>query len=205
MKTKKFFLLIILVLAFFLRFYKLGQVPPSLEWDEVAIGYDAYSILKTGRDQFGNFLPLSFRSFDDYKPPLYEYLTVLSVAVFGPTEFAVRFPSALLGTLTVLATYYLVNELFLTSHFSLLTSFLLAISPWHLQFSRGAFEVNIAVFLLTLAVFCFYRGFKTPKFFYFSSLLFGLGLFSYHSDRVVFPLILVSLFLIFQKELVLKI
>lgn len=213
---KHYWLILILLLAFGLRFYQLGQIPSSLEWDEVAIGYDAYSILKTGRDQFGKLLPLIFRSLDDYKPPFYEYLAILPIALFGPTGFAVRFPSAFLGTLTVLVTYLLVKEIFKKAKFkgfgreiraeplALLSAFLLSISPWHLQFSRAAFEVNIALFMLTLAVFCFYRGLEKPKYFYYAALLFGSGLFSYHSARVVFPLILGSLFLIFQKKLLPK-
>ena len=73
MYKHKYLLFLIIILALILRFYQLGRTPVSLEWDEVAIGYDAYSILKTGRDQYGKFLPLTFRSLDDYKPPIYEY------------------------------------------------------------------------------------------------------------------------------------
>src|SRR3989344_2150759 len=105
-------LLIIVILATILRFYQLGQNPPSLDWDETAHGYNAYSILKTGRDEYAYKLPLYFRSFDDYKPPIYTYLVVPSVAVFGLNDFAVRFPSALLGVLAIIFTYLMVFELF---------------------------------------------------------------------------------------------
>src|SRR3989304_8681256 len=90
---------LIILLAGFLRLYNLASLPPSLEWDEVATGYDAYSILKTGRDQYGNCLPLTFRSLDDYKPPLYTYLTAISIWIWGWNDFAVRFTGAFLGTL----------------------------------------------------------------------------------------------------------
>src|SRR3972149_8676644 len=111
MKTKKIFFAII-VLAFILRFYKLGEVPLSLNWDEVSNAYNAYSILKTGRDEYGNFLPLTNRSFDDYKPPLYMYLNIISVALFDPTPFAARLPSAIFGTITVFLVYLLTKKLF---------------------------------------------------------------------------------------------
>src|SRR3989338_344065 len=84
----------VILLAAVLRFYQLGQNPPSLDWDETAHGYNAYSILKTGRDEYGYKFPLYFRSFDDYKPPIYTYLVVPAVAIFGLNDFAVRFPSA---------------------------------------------------------------------------------------------------------------
>src|SRR3989344_3941774 len=146
MRKINYLLLIILLLAAVLRFYKLGQNPPSLNWDETAHGYNAYSILKTGKDEYGYKFPLSFRSFDDYKPPLYTYLVVPSVAVFGLSAYAVRFPSAFLGVLAVLFTYLMVKELFQKTPIALLSAFFLAISPWHLLFSRVAFETNSATF-----------------------------------------------------------
>src|SRR5438094_5460326 len=109
-KTKILFCCI-LVLSVFLRFYLLGSNPPSIDWDEASLGYNAYSILKTGADEYGNKFPLSFRSFDDYKPPLYIYLTVPSIALFGLNEFSIRLPSAILGITAVMATYFLVLQI----------------------------------------------------------------------------------------------
>jgi len=91
----KYLLVLILFIAALLRLGNLGGNPPGLTPDEAALGYNAYSILKTGRDEYGQILPVVFKSFGDYKPELYVYLTVPSVAIFGLTEFAVRFPSAL--------------------------------------------------------------------------------------------------------------
>src|ERR1700722_7762773 len=103
----------VIIPAAFFWFYQLGVNPPSLTWDEVAWGYNAYAVGIDGKDEFGHFLPYtSFISFGDYKPPVYAYLTVVPVWLFGLTEFAVRFPSALFGTLTVLVTYFLVKEFF---------------------------------------------------------------------------------------------
>lgn len=205
---KKYLLLFIIILAFVLRFYQLGKNPPSPDWDEVALGYNAYSILKTGRDEYGQFLPLTFRSFDDYKPPLYVYLTIPSVAIFGLNEFAVRFPSALLGVLTVILVYFLVKELFrdsknslLTSHLPVLTSLFLAVSPWHLQFSRLAFETNIALFLNVFGAFLFLKGTKQGKFLLLSAVFFSLALYTYHSARVFTPLLVLGLAFIFRNEL----
>src|SRR4030042_566937 len=96
-KNKYFFgIVIIFLIALLFRFYKLSSYPVSLSMDEVAIGYNAYSILKTGKDEWGQKLPLAFKSVGDYKPPVDIYLTVPSVWVFGLNEFGVRFPVALL-------------------------------------------------------------------------------------------------------------
>src|SRR3989344_1873232 len=113
MFRKHFLLLLIILLAIVLRLWQLGINPPSLTWDETAWGYNAYSLGIDGRDEFGRFLPLDYlESFGDFKPPVYAYLDIFPVKIFGLNEFAVRFPSALFGVLTVLVTYFLTKRIF---------------------------------------------------------------------------------------------
>ena len=109
---RNFTLFLILLLAFFLRFYRIDKAPASLDWDEVAIGWNAHTIFHSRRDEFGTRLPLTFMSFGDYKSPLLIYLTAPMVGFFGMNEFTVRFPSAFFGSLSVLVMYFLVKELF---------------------------------------------------------------------------------------------
>lgn len=169
-------LIAVLILAAVLRFYHLGSNPPSPYWEEAAIGYDAYSILKTGKDFHGNSWPLvAFESFGDYKPSLYFYAAVPSVAIFGLNTFAVRFPSALFGTLTVLLVYLLIKE----RRLALVAALLLAISPWHLQLSRAGFEANLGLFLLVLGVFW--------------SPALALSMYAYHANRILAPLLFLVL------------
>src|SRR3989344_8507534 len=152
----KFLLAGIILLAFILRFYKLETNPPGLYWDEVSLGYNAYSILKTAKDEHGKFLPVTnFAAFGDYKPPGYIYFSVPSVGVFGLNEFAIRFPSALAGTLAVLVTYFLTQKLFSKRKIALLASFFLAISPWNIHFSRVAFESNLAALFSLIGIYLF--------------------------------------------------
>lgn len=198
---KKYLLIIILIIAAALRLWQIGAVPPSPDWDEAALGYNAYSVLKTGRDEFGVFLPRVLRSFDDFKPPLYMYLTIPSVAVFGLEVWAVRLPSAIVGILAVLGAYLLVRQLFKKDQLALLAAFLLAISPWHIQFSRIAFEANVALGITIWAVYAFLRGTGSTKWLGISALLFGLGFYAYHSQRVFLPLLVLTLFLHWKKEL----
>src|SRR3989344_7937141 len=200
------YLILIVIFAFILRFYQLGQNPPSLDWDETAHGYNAYSILKTGNDEYGYKFPLSFRSFDDYKPPVYTYLVVPSIFVFGLNDFAVRMPSAFLGVLAVLFTYLMVFELFKNKVIALLSALFLAISPWHLQFSRVAFETNSATFWSVLATWAFLRGIrsngaKVALWMSLSSLAFGANLFMYHNARVFTPLLAIILLFLFRQKL----
>src|SRR3989344_1405842 len=95
---KNLLIFLVILLAFILRFYHLNLTPPSLYWDEASLGYNAYSILKTARDEHGKFLPITnFAAFGDYKPSGYIYLTVPAIAVFDLNEFSVRLPSVFFG------------------------------------------------------------------------------------------------------------
>jgi len=159
-------LTVIIFIGAFLRFYQLGFNPPSLTWDEASIGYNAYSILKTGKDEYGNLFPISIRSFDDYKPPVYTYLTVPFIAALGLNEFSVRLPAAIIGVFFVVVIYFLVKELLqkwdkkFYETVSCASALFIAISPMSLQFSRAAFEGNIGLFFLMLALLLFFSCFR---------------------------------------------
>ena len=199
---KRYILLtLIILIAGFLRLNELGINPPALDWDEASLGYNAYSILKTGKDEFGRFLPISIRSFEDYKPAVYTYLAIPGVAAFGLNEFAVRLPSAILGTLTVLVVYFLVKELCRFGNLALLIALLLAISPWHLQFSRVAFEANVGLFFVSSGVLFFLKGLKKGSWLFVSMLSFVISFYSYHSPRLVVPLLLFGWVIYFRQEL----
>lgn len=206
---KKIYLLLfaILLLAGFLRFYNLGSNPPSLDWDEAAWGYNAYSLGIDGKDEFGRFLPITYlESFGDYKPPLYAYLDIVPVKVLGLNEFATRFPSALIGTLAVFLTFFLVKRLFWKSEkanlYALTASFFLAISPWHILLSRAAFEANVASFLIMFGVWAFLASVQDKKWYLvLSAISFALSFYTFNTARVVSPILVVLLAICFRKKL----
>src|SRR3989304_1674524 len=132
---RKLLFIAILFLCLVLRFYKITEVPASLNGDEASNTYNAYSILKTAKDEYGNFLPLVNRSFDDYKPPAYMYFTVPAVWVFGLSEFAARLPSAIFGVLTYVSIFFLAKNLINSNAVAYGSFFLLSVTPWHIQFS----------------------------------------------------------------------
>jgi len=194
----------IIFLAVFLRLFNLDLNPPSLNWDEVSHGYNAYSILTTGKDEWGQFFPLtSFKIFGDYKLPLYIYLTAPFTA-FGLNEWTVRLVSALSGIGAVFFTFLLVQKLFKSEILSLVSCLLLALSPWHLLLSRAAFEANLALFLVILATWLFLIGLEKKNFLILSAIFYGLSLYSYNSAKIFVPLLLVTLFLLYRKEILAK-
>lgn len=199
--TKILILVLIFFTAAFLRLYQLGVNPSSLDWDEASLGWNAFSILETGTDEYGKAWPVSLQSFNDYKPSLYAFAAIPSIAIFGLNEFSVRLPSAIAGILTVVATYFLVKELTKLTKLTQLTSFLLAISPWHIQFSRAAFEANLALFFFVLgATFLIYFLNHQKRFYFlFSLTCFLFSIYSYHSSRVVIPFFLVGMVIYYRQ------
>src|SRR3990167_8937239 len=160
------FLLLLTILGGFLRFYKNTQNPISLSIDEVLFGYNAYSILKTGRDEYGKFLPLSFKSTGDYKNPVPIYSMVPSIALFGLNEFSIRLPTLILATLSIPVFFLFFIEITSSMAISLIATSLLTISPWHIYYSRYVSDHLIAMFLVILGDICFLRMIRKGRWFW---------------------------------------
>lgn len=209
-------LFVIVILAFFLRFYnplelqeardnrsdyKVAEIPPSLNWDEVSIGYNAYSILKTGKDEWNQTFPIHFKAYGEYKLPVQIYASIPGVYFFGLNELGVRITPVTYGTLTVLVMFFLGRALFASQLAGLAAAFLLAISPWHIQLTRASFESSLATLWVSLGVWFFIKGFRDQKWFIFSMFPFALSVFTYNSARIFTPLFLFAILIIYRKRL----
>lgn len=196
----KLLVFLILIFAFFLRFYKILEVPPSLNWDEVSIGYNAYSILKTGRDEWGEFLPLHFKSYGEYKLPGQVYFSIPAIFIFGLSDFSVRITPVVYGTLTVLFLYFLTLELSKSEVIALVSSFFLAVSPWHIQLTRASFESSFALMWLVLGVLYLVKGLENRKLLFLSALFLSFSMYTYNSSRGFIPVFLITLILFYFKK-----
>ena len=190
---KTILILLFLVLAGgFLRLWKLNKYPVGLTPDEAMQGYSAYSLLKTGKDEWGKAWPLNLRSYGDFKPPLQTYLIIPSIKAFGLSRLAVRFPNALLGTLAIIGVYLLSQQLFKSNIIGLLSAGLVAFSPWHWTLSRGAFEANMTVFFISFGLWALMKNYRVL-----AAVLLGLNMFSYHSAKLITPVAVLT-FIIFK-------
>ena len=187
----KWILVAVLVLAAILRLYRLADFPAGLNADEAALGYNAYSLLTTGRDEHGHPWPINLESFGDFKPALYAYILIPFIKIFGLTELAIRLPSAIVGILAVWFIYLFVRDIYPGEKLGVLAALTLAISPWHLHFSRGGWEVNVATTFILIGTWFFIKWLKNPKFLWLG--ICGLGLvlsmYAYQSARVIAPLL----------------
>jgi 4-amino-4-deoxy-L-arabinose transferase-like glycosyltransferase len=201
-KLELIILFLIFFLGLFLRVYKLDKIPPSLNWDEVAAGYNAYTIAHWGKDEWGKTLPLVFTSFRDDKHPVHIYLTAPFVGIFGLSDFTARFPAAFFSSLTILLVYLLAKKIFKSDLAGLLAALFLAISPYHLHFSRGLWEIDFAFFFFLLGLTAFFYGIEKPKLLSLAFFSFGMSLYAYHASKiVVLPLVLFLILLYFRQLL----
>ncbi len=193
-------LILIFLIALLLRTFALSEIPVGLHGDEASIGYNAYSLLKTARDQDGHFLPLAFDQFGNFRAAGYHYIDIPFIAILGLNALSVRLPAAIFGALTVVVLYYFVLELFGNKKTAYLSSFLLAILPWHINLSRASSEAIISTFFAVLGMTFLLKGLKNKlpqiHFFLFGLLAFAVSIFFYHASAFFIPVFLPFLFLL---------
>lgn len=198
----KLALFIIVLLSAVLRIYKLDQIPPSLNWDEAANGYNAYTIANWARDEWGQTLPLVFTSFRDDKHPVEIYITAIFVKLLGLSDFSARLSGAVIGILSVVVIFFLAKELFKSNLAAFLAALFLAVSPYHSFLSRGLMEFEFATFFFMLGLLLFYFSFRGKSWLIeISFLSFGLSLLSYHPSKIVVPPMVILLVIIYFKQL----
>lgn len=194
-------LILIIILAFSLRVYKVGEVPPSISWDEAANGYNAYTLANWGRDEYGKLFPAYFRSFADDKHPVHIYATAPFVKILGLSEFSTRLPAVLFGTASVLLIFYLARILFKSSLLGLIAAFFLAISPYHFHFSRTSHEAGFALFFFLLGLVLFFKALKKGGLYLPISIFsFIVTFFAYHPAKVVVPVIVLMLIILWGRS-----
>lgn len=179
-----------MVLAMALRLFWLDRVPPALNWDETAIGWNAKTIWQMHLDEYGTRFPISFRSFGDYKAPLYIYLTAPVVGIFGSSEISVRLVSVIAGVISVGLMYSIGGTA---------AALLLAISPWPILLSRPALEANLALMFVLGGIWLFLLAVKKPVFLVGSALSFVLSMYSYQSPKIFVPVLVVGMLLIYRS------
>ena len=194
MSTKKF-LVILIFIAVITRFIRLDYVPPHLSNDEIGAAYAAYSISKTLRDGTNQFLPLLWTSHGGIGSPLAVYIPLISIVTLGNNDIAVRLPSAILGSLTIILIGLLVMKLTDNKKLAIAASFVLAFSPWHFSASRWALESNYALFFIVLGLYLFFLGLKGKNWITLLSFVsFALSIYSYYTEWVLTPRIICLLY-----------
>jgi hypothetical protein len=194
-------LIVLVVIGFWLRFWQLDSIPAGLNWDEAAVGYNAYSLLLTGKDEFGRAWPLFIESFGDYKTALYSILITPIIKELGLSVFSVRILNVFVGSSAIIAAYYLGLVWFRQRRWALVLATLITFSPLTIHLSRFALEWYMALPLLLWGMAAILRGLENPRYLLLASSLLSFSLYWYHSLRLFLPLLLICFFVIYRRKL----
>lgn len=200
MLLKNKLLILIVVLGALMRFVDISLAPPSLNWDEAALGYNAFSVLSTGKDEYGERFPLITRSFDDYKSMLPAYPMMISISLFGLNEFGVRAATAFWGSLTIILMYALSKKLTSKRSVALLASLFYAIEPWAVHLNRVYHEATFGLFFYLAMVYLLLLSLEKRRLIIAAIICGFLALFSYHTYKVLVPLTVVGFSIFFKRE-----
>ncbi len=192
----------ILLVAAIVRVWGLEQLPAGLFCDEAGNGYNAFSLLESGRGEEGTFLPLYVWSFGvSYKNPVFIYSAIPIVGLFGLSEFTIRLTAALWGILGVAALILLGTSLF-GRRGGLWSGAFLALCPWHLHFSRIAFELIALLPLFAAGFACFLEGVRgRPRRLVPAAVLFAISLYAYAPAKMFVPLFLLGAGVLYLRPL----
>lgn len=191
-------LAIVFLIGLIIRIGLEPKYPQGFHRDEAVITYDAYSILMTGKDHWGEVAPLHFKSLGDYPPGIYNYTVALAIALIGYGELAGRLPAILAGSLLIPIVYLLINKLFKQPKLSLVTALLLAVSPWDVVQSRAGSEAILGLLFFCLSWLSLIQWKKGGSFGWLitSSVLGFLAMFSYNAIKLGLPLLFTYYFLV---------
>jgi 4-amino-4-deoxy-L-arabinose transferase-like glycosyltransferase len=180
--------------------FRLEQTPPHLHRDEVMFALQAQSIAATGHDLEGRRLPLYFEmramGAHVWFHPILVYVTALFLKVLPLEEWAVRFPSTIIGLIDVLLMYFIARRIFSGERWAFFAAALLALTPAHVLHSRLAMDFIYPVVFVMAWLLCLltYLEGRRLRWLFLATTLLGVGFFSYIASMITMPLfVLVTL------------
>lgn len=202
-------LVFIIILGFSIRIYNISGNPAGFFADEASIGYNAYLLAHSGKDEHGARFSVFFRSFGDYRPPIPFYSAIPYVLLFGLSEFAVRLATVTAATITIVLVFIFVYQILIKNisqmHAAiggLFAALFLAISPWHIHMSRfGSEYVYLPLFTL-LSLIIWFVALKKSYLLPLSTLALSLIGYTYLPGVIIGPIVTLSLFVIWFRYLV---
>jgi 4-amino-4-deoxy-L-arabinose transferase-like glycosyltransferase len=186
-----------------LYFYKLNDIPPGFYVDEAAPAYNAYSILETGKDEYGKSFPIVFRFFEVFAPPIFTYISVIPTYLFGLEKISVRLVSSLSGILSILLFFLLIKKAKITKSINLILLGVLmyAITPWLVFHSRIGYEIVLGYLLFIFGAYLLYSSLKNINYLLASSVLLTLSTYAAYTYRLLVPVLLLLFFVVYRRKL----
>jgi 4-amino-4-deoxy-L-arabinose transferase-like glycosyltransferase len=187
---KHWLIIVILTIGFLIRFYQLAEIPPGMSHDELEYVNNGYSIYQTGRDLYGDFLPLSIGGVGYVAIPA--YIAGLPTMFFGLSEWSVRLLPVIFGTAGILLVYGITKILFKSKEIALFAALVLSFSVWGIKISRVMFDPPTALFFYLLGIYLFLKS-KDIKLLTLALIVLVIGWLSYYGSLFIFPFVVLVL------------
>ena len=198
---------IILLIGFGIRIIGIADYPNALNVDEASAGYDAYSILTTGHDRNGNFLPVYFVAWGSGQSVLLSYLMIPFISLFGLSTLSIRLPMAIISCISLVVFYLLLKEIS-NKKMALIGLAFFAFFPWHILKSRWALDCNLFPDFILFFIYFLVKGLNSKKkiYYYLSFVIAGLSAYTYGTSFFFLPLFIIPLliYLTYKKEITIK-
>src|SRR5579872_3506252 len=196
--SRIFIILLILLVGLFLRLYLITSAPSGFFCDEASIGYNAYTLLHTGKDEYGEAFPIFFKSFGDYRHPIAVYSTIPLVAILGLSEYAVRIQGLLYGMILIMLIYLLSKE-GINKKTGIYAALAASLMPWLIHYNRTGFEFSCYATFFTLSIYLLIKSSKNKKIiipFFIST---AITFYTYQPAKLLMPLLLLGGIIIYRK------
>ncbi|MDD2283854.1 MAG: glycosyltransferase family 39 protein [Paludibacter sp.] len=197
------FIFILFFVGIFVRSSSISVVPGGLNQDEASIGYEAFSIMTTGKDRSGNSYPVHFVSWGSGQNALYAYLSIPFIRIFGLNAFSIRIVNTIFSCISLIV-FYLLFKLILNKKKAILALAILAICPWSIMAGRWGLEANIFPVLFLIAVYFLFKGiYSAPGYYFLSFAIFAICLYAYGTSYLIIPLFFIAVlpYLLIKKLL----
>ena len=202
-------MILVFAIGLFVRVIAFEKYPIVNDFDEVATGYDAWSVVNYGVDRYGMSLPVHFVARGSGQNALYAYLAMPFIKLFDLSLFSVRLPAVLISCITLCFVLFIINKLnIMDDKVKLIILFMFVIFPWNICKSRWGLESNIFPDLIFYAMTFIYLGIinKKNKYYVISSIILGLSSYAYGTSYLYLPcfVFITYLYLLLSKQIKIK-
>lgn len=197
-------ILLIMLLAIFLRSYKLEQIPDGINVDEAGMAYDAFCLANFRVDRALNKLPVYFVNFGGGQSVLYGYITAIFIKLFGFKLFSMRITAVIFNCVAILLCYFMIKK-HIGEKSALLVTLLLAINPWNIMSSRWGLDCNLLAPCLIISLFFLLKAQKWYDY-VFAGIAIGITLYTYALSYAIIPIFLILLlgYMLYTKKITFK-
>ncbi len=182
-------IIIFIALGVIARVALFGSMPGGMNQDEAFAGYNGFSLMTSGKDNFGYHFPVYLGAWGHGMSVLNSVLMIPLMKVGGANVYTARAPQLIIGIISIYVFYKLLKKI-TNDNTALIGTLFFSICPWHIMMTRWGMDCNLLPGFLLFATYTFIVALEKPKYYLLSAFLFGLSLYCYAATWPFIPFII---------------